>query len=219
MEQPISLQSTMCFERVIGIPPGCIDCFTNSISPEAVQRFKDTAYRLVSDYSLNHSFNRKDKFIITLAHRGVTASRHINNINDIHTILLNEFNNNQYEVRLFDTTTALPYKGYAEQIRIVAQSNVVITEHGAFESNMIYMRNSSLLVDMRGSYSINAYNQFASLAQLFGVYLVPVTTSNLVWHGNSDGFNVTTNEVNAVVDIIYQYQDFMLNSNNNVFYS
>jgi Tfp pilus assembly protein PilZ len=38
-------------------------------------------------------------------------------------------------------------------MKMMAESHIVIAEHGGFQSNMVYMRNGSLFVELRGNYT------------------------------------------------------------------
>ena len=77
---------------------------------------------------------------------------------------------------------------------------------GAFQSNIIYARNGSLLVDLRGSYGHGEYSNFEHLARMFGVFFKSVRTSGLKSH-HDDEFSISTTELQAVVDIVKNYVD------------
>jgi hypothetical protein len=50
-------------------------------------------------------------------------------------------------IQLHDTSKP---KGFQEQIELAANSDIIIATHGAFESNVIYMRPGSLFIELRG---------------------------------------------------------------------
>lgn len=204
------LKSTTCMERVIRNPMRCLSCFHNSISPAAAVRFKEVAYSLVTPQSISeapykplvHHFVEDGPVVVTLAHRGLSATRHMGNVPHMAHILGTHFTAPEYQFRVVDTTNMT--RGYAEQIRIVADSQVVIAEHGAFQSNVIYMRNGSLLIDLKGNYSNGENRNFENLARMFGVYYAAVLTENLTDH-KSQEFNITDMDCESVVSTVKQY--------------
>lgn len=205
------LRPVTCMERVIRNPMRCTSCFHNTISPSAARRFKEVAYTLVRPENifeaelkgpLVHHFVRSDPVVVTLAHRGASASRHIDNIPFLVGYLKHALPPPQYDFRVFDTTNFT--RGYAEQIRVVAQAQIVIAEHGAFQSNVIYMRNGSLLIDLKGNYTNGENQNFENLARMFGVYYAAVLTENLVDH-KMFSFNISQLDGAAIVDTVKQY--------------
>jgi hypothetical protein len=87
---------------------------------------------------------------------------------------------------------------------MAAESHVIISEHGAFQSNMIYMRNASLLVDLRGIYQHGEFKNFENLARMFGVFCQYVHTAKLTSHHDFE-FNVTDSELDEVVEKVQNY--------------
>jgi hypothetical protein len=205
------LKSATCMERVIRNPMRCTSCFHNSVSPSAAARFKQVAYTLVRPENiweaelkepLQHHFSKSGPMVITVAHRGLSASRHIANLPYMVQLLREQLRAPQYDVRVFDTTNMT--RGYAEQIRVVAQAQIVIAEHGAFQSNVVYMRNGSLLIDLKGNYTNGENRNFENLARMFGVYYAAVLTENLLDHKAME-FNITTLDCVAIADTVKQY--------------
>lgn len=193
----IQLTQTKCFERVIrkhGFYP--------SLSAAAIQKFKEAAYKLVTKRTLIHHFDMTAPIVILFAHRGLTASRHIANVPLVKDLLAQHFKAPKYELRVVNTTD--DSRWFYDQIQLVAEAHVVITEHGAFQSNMMYMRNASLLVDLQGPYHHKEFKNFRNLARMFGVYHTPVKTKGLVGHW-ADEFNVTGLEVQEVADVVEKY--------------
>ena len=92
-----------------------------------------------------------------------------------------------------------------DQLEIVGGSNIVICEHGAFQSNLIYMHSGSLLLELRGNYSHGEFLNFERLTKSFGVFYDYVVTSKLVKHSSSS-FNITNDEVLKVVEIVKMYE-------------
>eukprot|EP01038_Epipyxis_sp_PR26KG_P014856 gene14856-19967_t len=202
----IVLGKKMCFERLLRRNVRCHGCFYPSLSFEVIHKFKHVAYKLASTKTeiLTHHFVKNAPIVISFVHRGLSASRHMNNVPTMTALLQKEFiekqHNNKFILHVIDSTNAT--RGYAEQIRIVARSNIVISEHGAFQANMIYMRNGSLLVDMRGPYPHGEFHNFANLARMFGVFCAPVTTKGLISHAH-DEFEISTSEVEEIIGFIH----------------
>jgi len=227
-EKNIILSPVKCFERMIRKNTRCHGCFYPSISIDAIVKFKKVAYSLVRlpitttttttnsisssptsmppPAPLLHSFNKSLPISITHAYRGPLASRHIANIEFIQNLLFAAFPSPNYSFQSINSSN--DQRGYADQIKIVAESQIIITEHGAFQSNLIYMRNGSLLIDLRGDYRHAEFTNFQNLAQMFGVFIVPVVTKGLTSHAY-DEFNISASEVKEIVDIVHLY----LNSN------
>lgn len=205
------LKPVTCMERVIRNPMRCTSCFHDSVSPSAAARFKQVAYSLVCPENifetelkapLQHHFSKSEPIVVTVAHRGTSATRHIANLPFLVDHLRKQLSPPEFELRVFDTTNMT--RGYAEQIRVVAQSQVVIAEHGAFQSHVIYMRNGSLLIDLKGNYTNGENRNFMNLARMFGVYYADVLTENLLGHKDM-GFNITALDCAAIMDTVKQY--------------
>lgn len=225
-EKNIILSPVKCFERIIRKNTRCHGCFYPSLSIAAVIRFKQMAYELVrvsptavtstsSSISaapttlpvpapLPHFFNRSEPISITHAYRGPLASRHIANLELIQSLLSIAFPPPKFVFQSINSSNDM--RGYAEQIKMVAESQVVITEHGAFQSNLVYMRNGSLLVDLRGDYRHGEFANYLNLARMFGVFVEPVVTRGLTSHAY-DEFNISASEVREIVSAVHSYID------------
>jgi hypothetical protein len=92
------------------------------------------------------------------------------------------------------------------QMRAVAEANVVITNHGAFEGNMIYMKNSSLLLEIFGHYGNNEIHTFHRLALNLGVYYARIQPMNLNDH-QMRSFVMAPEDMAGVVNITQSYFD------------
>jgi hypothetical protein len=147
-------------------------------------------------------FPRGGPIVVTLAHRGVSASRHLDNIPLLVKVLQQHLTEPMFEFRVVDTTDS--NRGFQEQIRFVAESQVIIAEHGAFQSHVVYLRNGSLLVDLVGDYKNGEIPNFQNLAQMFGVFYASVVTLNLTDH-KSAMFNISESECQEVVRVVQQY--------------
>lgn len=140
MLKPLEVRGSQCFEKVfrrVDTHFGEI----NVLGPTAVQKFKAAAYALIKEPPLLTTyFDLDEPFRITFSYRGPQASRHIENLDEFIGQLKSTFPAPKYALRIFNNSD--PHNDYKMQMRAVAEANVVITNHGAFEGNMIYMKNS-----------------------------------------------------------------------------
>jgi hypothetical protein len=193
--------------------------FWNSISAATVKKFKEAAYNLtVEQYPERVALWRKEgrdmgtvpplhftkdaPIVVTLARRAEPVARRFHNITQLRTILKKFLPKPQFHFREYISSN--DSRGYAEQIRIAAESQVIIAEHGGFASNMIYMRNASLWIELRGTYTSAETINFERLARLFGLYMHPITISNLEWHKQTT-FTLTQSECLKILQLILRY--------------
>ena len=79
--EPIQLSNWKCFERLIRAK--CMYCFYPGLSPFTVERFKQVAYRQLKNQLVLDEVSKGfvgGPIIVTLAHRGYEAGRHMGNI-------------------------------------------------------------------------------------------------------------------------------------------
>ena len=94
--------------------------------------------------------------------------------------------------------------GWREQMISVAEAHVVITNHGAFEGNMIYMRNSSLLLELFGHYGNNEIHTFHRLALLFGVFYSRLHPRNLSDH-QAPSYVLSDGDMDNIFRVVREY--------------
>lgn len=205
-EPGVLLSNHKCFERVIG--RNCMLCFQHGISMKVAEKFKLEAYKLVKSSVLTNKLD-KDKaqgnnntIMVLYAHRGYHASRHMHNVEEFIAYLRNELSLPQFEFRAVNTSNI--YTTFDQQIEWAASSQIIISEHGAFQTNLIYMRRGSLMIDLRGPYRHGEFLNFERMGQMFGVFFAHVFTRGLVSHRELS-FNITSSEMAEVVDIVKQY--------------
>jgi len=203
-EQEIPLASMKCFERVI--KRKCNHCFHSSIQPDTAARFKSSAYDLIA-YQKNIAkpplhFEAKQPVTVTLALRSGSASRRIENAMFFADALRQALPQPQFDFQfIFSTNSTRPY---VDQMQIAAATHVMISEHGAYQSNLVYMRNASLWIELRGMYKNGENANFEQLARMFGVYYRHVNTSELTSH-RQETFNVTSLEIVQVAALVVEY--------------
>lgn len=199
----LKVSNEKCFERVIRKNTQCHTCFYPSLSVSAVVKFKEVAYSTVRKVpALTHHFSANNPITILHTYRGPKASRHMLNFNLMQTMLLEAFPTPKYN--FITITSSDDRRSFHEQIQMVAEAQVVIAEHGAFQSNVMYMRNASLMVSLDGPYGHGEFANFRNLAQMFGVFYKPVLTRGLELHRNKE-FNISMSEIQEVIDKIHVY--------------
>jgi len=200
-EKTLWLGNRVCCERVVRRQ--CNSCFYPSVSPLSASQLKIAAYALVTNEKLIHNFPPGKAIEVLFAHRGTGAKRHIENIQFFidhlkSTIIAPDFN---FRVNCSSNN----YMTHQTQIEWVAEAQIVIAEHGAFQSNIMYMRKGSLFIELRGNYNHGEFINFERLARMFGVFYAHVVTSNIDWHTVAK-FNITASETEQVVNIINRYR-------------
>ena len=210
--RPILLQHKMYFERVIrrsNLQYGAIA----AVNAASVQKFKAAAYSLIeAKPPLTTYFRKEAPLVILFAYRGSKATRQVENMGEFTHELNTQFPAPQYELRLLNTSD--PYLNFQTQLQAVAEAHVVLANHGAFEGNMIYMRNHSLLVELFGNYGNNEIHSFQRLAVMFGLHYARVHSASLVDH-LAPTFNLSREDIGEIVGAVKEYFDikpYLLNS-------
>lgn len=199
VHENVSLRRIMCFERLIRRK--CATCFYSGVSPETVTSFKAVAYRTVKSRQLEHTFTQGSAIKILLAYRAGLSGRNMENVPFLVKNL--QLLADSPKFNLQTRCTSSESLGAAEQIEMVAENQIVISEHGAFQSNMIYMRKGSLFIELRGNYSSDETQNFEEVARLFGVFYAVVVVGDLKEHRGN--FNISASESEQVVSIVQKY--------------
>jgi len=181
-------------------------CFYPTLSRYVVEKFKQTAYSLIESRNVTarvlKGLSDQGRIVVTLAYRGPTASRRIINIEHFINVLSANLSPESFVFQTKNTTSY--YITYQEQMALTAGSQIVICEHGAFQSNMMYMQRGSLLIDLRGGYGHGEFAAFRNLARMFGVFYDHVITQGLEIHKTKE-FNLSDTEIAQVLGIINLY--------------
>ena len=228
----IKLDTVNCFEHVY--TRQCNQCFYGSVKPEVVERFKAAAYDIVNKergrgaatvhgeghrnmtvrtphgpkkhhirsdllvpYFLSHA-----PIVVTVSYRGRLATRQVVNIDLLIQTLKTSLPSSRYVIQVHASSNA--NVTFYEQVALVATSHIVIAGHGAFQSNVIYMRKNSLLVDLRGAYVTGEFRNYEALSDMFGVMHKTVVNKDLAMH-KQYGYHIDEAECKEVVDIVLEY--------------
>lgn len=171
----------------------------NSVSSSGVggHSIKPLTYQPLTEH-----FTGQPPYRILLAYRGIGSTRYISNLDTFVQSLATFFPAPTYEIALLDTSSGR--LTFQEQLHAVASSYVVLSNHGAFEGNMIYMRNSSLLVEIFGHYGNNEIHTFHRLALVLGLYYARVHPRNMTDH-QMKSFVLSTEDIEGTGNIIKEY--------------
>lgn len=216
----IVLNGCKCFERVYR--RRCMQCFHHGISISAIRKFKQSAYDLVNKKLLggrdanntkidtldSHFHSITGPIVVTLSYRVAPASRHIRNaqtlINNLRDAL-SPSSTSAEPAFIFRTHVSSNISiTYQDQMELVARSHIVISEHGAFQSNIIYMKKSSLFIEMRGSYGHGEFVNFEKIANMFEVHYAHVVTKALTSHKDA-AFDISVEECGEIIDVVREY--------------
>jgi Glycosyltransferase 61 len=156
------------------------------------------------DPPLSHYFTPEDPVVVTLCYRGKTASRHMTNVELLISTLEKALTGPKFVFRHINSSNFSVR--FEEQIQWVARSHIVISEHGAFQSNMIYMRRGSLFIEMRGPYGHGEFRNFELIAAMFGIYYNHVYTNDLATHRHTE-FTIKEDECQKVAEIALAFAD------------
>ncbi len=208
--RPLIMQSSFCFETLVrrsDYKYGAIP----TVSPRAVKAFKASAYRMLQNSNstsfltpLTTYFPSLDPpYRILFSFRGPLApSRKISNQDDFVKLLQKRFPTPTFEILLLNNSDPNLY--FYTQLHAVAASHVVITNHGAFEGNMIYMKNSSLLIEIFGDYGNNEIHTFHRLAMMFGLFYSRVHPKDMTDH-LAESFKLSDEDMLEIVDTVDDY--------------
>ncbi|KAJ1408398.1 hypothetical protein B484DRAFT_403547 [Ochromonadaceae sp. CCMP2298] len=201
---PILLHNWMVFERLVRrseLHYGSI----GAVSAEAVQLFKKAAYSLIRPQPQEPQITTQPQppqDPQTSLPLRPQATRHMANMELLVGKLQRALPPPLYVLRLLNSSD--PLLTFQPQLQAVAESHVVICNHGAFEANMIYMRNGSLLLEVFGEYGNNEVHTFQRLAVMFGLLYERVNIRSLDAHQTKD-FNVTDAEADGIVGVLERY--------------
>lgn len=120
------------------------------------------------------------------------------------------------QVQLFDTSEK---NLLASQIHIAHASQVIVATHGGFETNLIFMRENALLLELLGPINGNPNRQlhvesanYRRLSQLFLVHHREYIVQNLQTH-NQPKYTIDQGEMNQIASIISDYLKFYISTN------
>ena len=174
--------------------------FFGKISLSAVLAFKKAAYSMLREppLQLHSSLNTSDAPIkITLFDR-TRNSRAIIKPNELVKYLAQSFPSPKYSVQFMSTSDKMTFE---EQVYAMVETTVAIAVHGAFMSNVIFMRPQTLMIGLHGNYtnSFIAKNHlaYATMARDFLVYYENVTIADFDFH-EKPRINISASEYDLI---------------------
>ncbi len=149
---------------------------------------------------------------IMIAYRGPKASRYLSNIYDLIKQFEQTFPSPKFIVHSLNTSdNTLTFQ---QQIVTIAPCQVVITNHGAYESNLIYMQNKALLIEIGGDYDNNEFHTYEQMAQMFGLYYGRIHVAGLKTHDDREGM-INELEMKHIITMVKDYFDYRITHSNN----
>lgn len=204
----IPMAPVFCFDKVIS-RTDCDICNGEVLNPNTTSTFRAAAYRIVNDYYQHHPDKRLPSarteplihyfhepsaahpIVILFAYRGSSASRHMSNSAALLNFLQSKVTalSKTHPVEFHSLDTSTNQLRYEAQIHAVSSAHVVISEHGAFQAHMMYLRRASLIVDLQARTSApqftDMFRLFDKMMHIFGVFHRLVRTKQLTQHGQA----------------------------------
>ena len=218
----IVLQPEMCFgDTVIRLVNG--DSLYRSMSRVTTARFRQEAYTMSGIESLPLPLSLAKIFatsdsrpVVTIVYRDDTGCCLRQNIESFanelaaapNSVVVNGTenapssiaagSNSGVIIRLVNTANKMQLDTFESYVRICVQSHIVIAEHGAFQSNIILMREGSLMIDLSDDSFMFPRIPFERLADVFGVHFrnVPVKDSHKL---------ITRAESNLLKNTVFEF--------------
>lgn len=138
LPQKLPASNIFCFDKLY--TRKCKHCFFNSITKSVATKFKKTAYTLTN----SNTRPTVDQYLrVLIARRNGTREMTVNSLKKL-TSSIEDLNTVDKKSRLLVSTMVIEGQySLAAQVRAVTRADVVITTHGGFESNLIFMRGYS----------------------------------------------------------------------------
>ena len=207
---PIPVNRITCFDKVYRTM--LRGCSPDSVSAAGAREFKQTAYKLHQPFPLPlmrppPSLRQQ---IVTFMYRGQNYTRSLQNypllIDSLKSTIASEFPNSDIAVKIVDLSQESSIKN---QISTVAEADVIISTHGAVESNMVYARDHTLWIELRGTselYHTEGRN-YAVLASLFSLRYEHIVM-NMLDLPKQPSYTITTREVEMITNCTINYLKF-----------
>ena len=200
---PIPVTPITCFDRILRRTGD--RCFPNTISAPLARAFKRIAYEsnlpIPIPFTLPPSNQRKQ--IVTVVFRGRHHTRSMENIEQFLRFLRDAIKNQLPKcdiiVKLFDLSVEA---NLHQQVEVAAESDILISTHGAFESNIIYMREHSYIIEIRGTAYLYQHEgpNFQALATNFLVNYDSVDCIGLRFH-KQPSYILGDNDMNIIAKL------------------
>eukprot|EP00747_Dinoflagellata_sp_TGD_P119089 gnl/TRDRNA2_/TRDRNA2_172945_c0_seq3.p1 gnl/TRDRNA2_/TRDRNA2_172945_c0~~gnl/TRDRNA2_/TRDRNA2_172945_c0_seq3.p1 ORF type:complete len:372 (-),score=-1.44 gnl/TRDRNA2_/TRDRNA2_172945_c0_seq3:14-1129(-) len=196
-DKDLTISPTMCFDHVFQ-PPYQIgekwrpDTLRKSFTPEIRHRFLTVVHQQTRAQTNPHGV------LVSLRDKSRNISNAMELVGALNSSLKGE------PVRVWWQSD---HTSFAEQVKLVAGSRIVIAVHGAFETNIMWLDPRGLWVELRGMYMKlgtdglkKAAENYEALADSFGVHLQVVPVDDLRAH-RQHGFQLHKSEIDQIVQI------------------
>eukprot|EP00747_Dinoflagellata_sp_TGD_P119087 gnl/TRDRNA2_/TRDRNA2_172945_c0_seq1.p1 gnl/TRDRNA2_/TRDRNA2_172945_c0~~gnl/TRDRNA2_/TRDRNA2_172945_c0_seq1.p1 ORF type:complete len:376 (-),score=-0.98 gnl/TRDRNA2_/TRDRNA2_172945_c0_seq1:14-1141(-) len=194
----LTVSPTMCFDHVFQPPYEIVgekwrpDTIRKSFTPEVRHRFLTVVHQQTKAETNPHGV------LVSLRNKSRNISNAMELVGALNSSLKGE------PVRVWWQSD---HTSFAEQVKLVAGSRIVIAVHGAFETNIMWLDPRGLWVELRGMYMKlgtdglkKAAENYEALADSFGVHLQVVPVDDLRAH-RQHGFQLHKSEIDQIVQI------------------
>lgn len=218
----INLSYYTCFERLLRRPFVGARTVENTLSMIESEAYKDTAYQIATKTAnyksiSNNHWQSSPTVEISIIYRYVNTTHRVSirrnqaNYAQLVDYLKSEFHSPEIEFNIFPAPSHQTEIG--SQIASVARTHVLISDHGAFQANVAFMRHGSLLIDLVGIYfkpQLNKHTlecpveEFTRYYLNFGIYYRRVFVSDLKDH-LSPSYTIQPSEMQEIAGHIKSY--------------
>lgn len=216
---PAPYLDNYCLEDVIRKREPAPEC-TVCLERETANRYRDYVY---SVYGLKNppdspSTNKRPAKVVTFVTRG-NRYRAIRNTDHMIDMIKQHLQNTTAHIdvkyQMFNSESS---HSFIEQVQLCQMSDVIVTPHGAFLSNIIHMRNTSLVVEVSKSepklnfrntppdqLHYGPWQMFQNIASDFGVHFYRQHADDFMFEWNAGTFEVTDTEIMEMAVVIEKY--------------
>ncbi len=139
----IATTTEKCFERLIRKKIACPSCYArNMVSGEVADKFKMSAYKFFNSTVGSDMAAATNKahspLVITFAYRNPHShgKRLMTNVDHMITTLTAQFPKPLYDFRPYLTPSVFSSGSFVDEIKLMSETNVLIAEHGAYQSHV-----------------------------------------------------------------------------------
>jgi hypothetical protein len=214
----IRVQRVVCFERVLRRTTN--RGFFYSLSVPMVRKFKQFAVQQASDGKTNSQWNLPSRgpsreLCVTVVGREEIHARHMSNeeylIQLLNRTLEGNTGDRMLTVRRFNSGSV--QLTHSDQVMVSATSDILVATHGAFETNVMYMPEGALLLEIRGEDGQfeREGDNFRGLAHTYMVHYRSVRARGLL-SLRQKKYDLKRGEMQEIADIALDYVKYKVGS-------
>ena len=194
----------------------CKNCFRGTITPVTAKKFKLNAYSLLGLSPLNSVKDRISSDInstinIVIFNRGLRYREMSNSLSLIKALETADRLFQRYRIHFFNVSNhnSLGVSfDYQSQIEMAYRADCLIATHGGFQSNVIYMNEGSLMIELSdSSYQLNEESEnFRYLSQMFLVNYGRIHVESFK-HLKQHRYTLSSSEISSILSIIKKFSE------------